>query len=237
MITIKVLSPEIWYIYYEIIIRIYYLEILPMIPVDLLLERGASYREIYTGDMIFTKGAPVCFYYQLVSGRIRWCNNNVDGHEVLHKIVSPGDCFGILSLFDQEVYETNAIADSPGTLIRLSISKFYEILHEFPEIHMKFTKALISQLRFKFMLTNLLSTHSPEEVIESLLRYLNKEGIVVCQECNKLMLTRQQLANMTGLRVETVIRTIRQMEKDKKISIVRGKVFIPDNNQAPSEAR
>jgi CRP-like cAMP-binding protein len=40
------------------------------------------------------------------------------------------------------------------------------------------------------------------------------------------MMTRQQLANMTGLRVETVIRTIKQMEKDEKLSIVRGKVFV-----------
>lgn len=207
-----------------------------MIPVDLLLERGASYREIDTGDVIFTKDAPVSFYYQLVSGRIRWCDNGVDGQEILHKIVYPDDCFGFLSLYDQEVYETYAIADCPSTLLRLSISKFYDILHEYPEIHMKFTKSLIAQLRFKFMLTKLLSTHNPVEVIETLLHYFNKEGNVICKDCNKLMLTRQQLANMTGLRVETVIRTIRQMEKDKKISIVRGKVFIPEEDQAPLEA-
>ena len=41
------------------------------------------------------------------------------------------------------------------------------------------------------------------------------------------MLTRQQLANMTGLRVETIIRTMKQMEKEGKLNIIRGKVFIP----------
>ena len=38
-------------------------------------------------------------------------------------------------------------------------------------------------------------------------------------------LTRKELSNMTGLRIETIIRTIKKMEKDGKLKIVNGKVF------------
>jgi CRP-like cAMP-binding protein len=36
--------------------------------------------------------------------------------------------------------------------------------------------------------------------------------------------TRQQLADMTGLRVETVIRTVKKMEKDGKLKIEGHKI-------------
>lgn len=38
-------------------------------------------------------------------------------------------------------------------------------------------------------------------------------------------LTRQQIADMTGLRVETVIRSIRQMEEKGELVIDKGKVY------------
>lgn len=197
-----------------------------MIPTELLLQRGATYKEADPGDFIFTEGDTASFYYQLTSGRVRWCNIMDNGREVLHKVAYPGDTFGTLALMDQSVYAASAIADTPCTLLRLHVSKFQAILSEFPDIQLAFQKSLASDLRFKFMLTNLLAHHSPEEVIRYLFSYFNEDGNLVCQDCNKLMLTRQQLANMTGLRVETVIRTIKQMEKDEKLSIVRGKVFV-----------
>jgi len=35
----------------------------------------------------------------------------------------------------------------------------------------------------------------------------------------------QQIANMTGLRVETVIRTVKKMKRDKKVYILKPKNF------------
>lgn len=198
-----------------------------MIPVNLLLEKGATYRKVNSGEFIFREGATASFYYQLTSGRVRWCSLMDDGREVLHKVVHAGESFGEFPLFDGGTYAASAIADSPCTMLRLSVSTFHELLKQYPEIHFKFTESLVSDLRFKFMLTNLLSNHSPEEIIRNLIQYFNQQGKLICQDCCRLMMTRQQLANMTGLRVETIIRTIKQMEKEDKLSIVKGKVFIP----------
>ncbi len=73
----------------------------------------------------------------------------------------------------------------------------------------------------------LIYNRSPEEILSNLIQKLNESKRLVCQECNRLMLTRQQLANMTGLRVETIIRTMKQMDKEDKLNIIRGKVFVP----------
>ena len=45
-------------------------------------------------------------------------------------------------------------------------------------------------------------------------------------DCNQLKLTRQQIADMTGLRVETVIRAMRNMHEKGELTIEKGKVFV-----------
>lgn len=198
-----------------------------MIDINLLLQKGATYRYAEAGEIIFNEGAPAAFYYQLISGKVRWSNFDDNGKEVLHKIVEAGESFGEFPLFDGEPYAASAVADSPCTLLRLGVTSFHELLAEYPDIHLSFTKALVGHLRFKFFLLNLLSQHKPQTVLFKLIDYFNQHGKLICKDCNRLMLTRQQLANMSGLRVETVIRAIKQMQQEDKLCIVKGKVFIP----------
>lgn len=198
-----------------------------MIPVDLLLENGATYRKAEPGELIFNEGSIPTYYYQLVSGRVRWSNLLDDGREVLHKIVEPGDVFGEMPFFDEGMYAASAIADVACTLLRLRADRFKQMLTDYPAIHFDFSKSMASNLRFKFMLTDIVSRNCPEDMITNLIQYLNQERKLICQDCNRLMLTRQQLANMTGLRVETIIRAIKNMERNERVNIVKGKVFIP----------
>jgi CRP-like cAMP-binding protein len=58
-----------------------------------------------------------------------------------------------------------------------------------------------------------------------LLSYFKKTKKNICPDCNKIKLTRQQIADMTGLRVETVIRTIKQLEEKGEVTIEKGKVY------------
>ena len=38
--------------------------------------------------------------------------------------------------------------------------------------------------------------------------------------------TRQQIADMTGLRVETVIRTVSRLKEEGKISVIKHKIYL-----------
>ena len=105
-----------------------------MIDTHLLLKKGATYRHAETGETIFNEGAPAAFYYQLVSGRVRWSHFDDNGKEVLHKIAETGETFGELPLFDGEPYAASAVADSPCTLLRLGGASFHELLAEHPDL-------------------------------------------------------------------------------------------------------
>lgn len=198
-----------------------------MLDINLLLEKGGSFRELSSGEIIFNQGTPAVFYYQLVSGRVRWADLLVNGREVLHSMVEPGESFGELPIFDGGVYAASAIAEVPSKVIRLRVESFIELLQEEPTLSTHFTKLFAKRLRYHFFLTHILSSNSPEFILKSLIDYYNEEGKYICNECKRLLLTRQQLANITGLRVETVIRTIKALQKESKLEVVRGKVFIP----------
>ncbi len=197
-----------------------------MIDIELLQTLGATYKKVDAGDVIFIEGNRCNFYYQLVSGKIRWANFNEEGKEYLHMVVEPGECFGELPLFDGAPYAATAVADEDSLVIKLHQSTFHQLLQEHPEIHFDFSKLMAQRLRFKFFMLTELLHNEPEELIKSLIAYLKTNNHNVCTDCGKIKLTRQQIANMTCLRVETVIRAMRHMHELGEISIRKGKVFI-----------
>ena len=196
-----------------------------MIDIDLLLAWGAAFKKVPKGNTIFSEGTSCSFYYQLVSGQVRWLNIGEDGKEFIQNIIEPGECFGELPLFDDEPYVASAVADEDCVLIRLHKPVFNQLIRENIAIHLKFSKLLAQRVRFKLTLLKALSCHDPEIMISSLLEHFKKEHKNFCSDCNQLKLTRQQIADMTGLRVETVIRSMRHMHENGELLINKGKVY------------
>ena len=196
-----------------------------MINIDTMVAWGATYKKISRGEIIFHEGALSSFYYQLVTGRVRWVNINDEGKEFIQTIIEPGECFGELPLFDDEPFAATAIADEDSVIIRLHRSTFHQLLKESPELHFTFTKLLTQRLRFKFLILKELANHNPENSISTLLIYFKQTQRNICTKCNRIKLTRQQIADMTGLRVETVIRTIRMLHNKGQLIIDKGKVY------------
>jgi CRP-like cAMP-binding protein len=196
-----------------------------MIDIDLLLALGAAFKKIPKGHTIFREGTTCCFYYQLVTGRVRWLNITEEGKEFIHTIIEPGESFGELPLFDDEPYAAAAIAEEDAIVIRLHKPVFKQLIKENQDIHFKFSRLLAQKVRFKLMLLKSFASHDPENRIGALLNYLKKENKNFCTDCSQLKLTRQQIADMTGLRVETVIRSMRHMHEKGELLINKGKVF------------
>lgn len=196
-----------------------------MIDIDVLLSLGATYKRVKAEEIIFNEGGMCSFYHQLISGSVRWTNIDDEGQEFIQSVIDPGECFGELPLFDGGVYAASAIANTESVIIRLHKFIFAQLLTERPSIHLSFSKMMSERLRFKFILLRELAYHDPERSINTLLGYLKTHKKNICTICNKVKLTRQQIADMTGLRVETVIRTIRSLHEQGKLVIEKGKVY------------
>jgi CRP/FNR family transcriptional regulator, cyclic AMP receptor protein len=196
-----------------------------MIDIDTLLTWGAVYKKMGTGETIFEEGSACHFYHQLVSGSVRWTNLKEDGGEFIQNMIEPGESFGEFPLFDGSPYAASAITNKESVILRLHISTFQQMMKQHTEIHAEFFKLFTERMRLKFLLSKELSCDGPEHRISTLFSYLKKTKRNICKDCNQLKLTRQQVADMTGLRVETVIRSIRNMKENGQLMIEKGKVY------------
>jgi len=196
-----------------------------VISIDTLLTWGATYKKLATEEIIFDEGVEAHYYYQLVSGSVRWVNVFEDGREFIQTMVEPGECFGELALFDDQEYVASAIANEPSLILRLDKVSFQRLLKSDPQIHFEFTRQLVKEMRFKFLLVRELAQPDPEHRLKTLISYFKRTGRNINPLRNKVQLTRQQIADMTGLRVETVIRAIKALERKGFLSVLHGKVY------------
>lgn len=99
------------------------------------------------------------------------------------------------------------------------------MLAENPNIHFAITRLMTQRLRDKFILLKEVAQQDPERKVAAILDLYRKENIDR-KGTLKVELTRKEIANMTGLRVETVIRTIKGLEDKGMLHIESGKVML-----------
>lgn len=195
-----------------------------MISEELLLQFGAEIRKIKKNELIFEIGHFPGYYYQIIEGKVKMNNFTDDGKEFIQNIFVAGQSFGEPPLFIDEPYPANAIAVTKGKILQIKKTQFYEMLHKHPEASLELNRSLARRLYYKSVMAPEISSQNPEKRIIRLLSYLKerekqKEAVFLVD------LSRQQLGDLTGLRVETVIRTIKKLETKGILKIVEGKVL------------
>lgn len=194
-----------------------------MIPEIYLLDFGASLEDIPPNGLIFSERTRADFYFQIKTGEVRMFNINEDGKEFIQGIFYAGDSFGEPPLFGDFKYPASASALIHTELYRLAKTQFFKLLTSHPEIGLKLTQSLAKKLYYKAIILKEISGHPPEHRILTLIDFLKRK--YGGEELFQVEFTRQQIADLIGLRVETVIRAIKQLELEGEIQIINRKVF------------
>lgn len=192
------------------------------IDLDLLHTWGAVAKEYKKGEIIFEEEGIANFYYQIVDGCIKMFNTNDKGKEFTQGYFFNGQSFGEPPLFIDERYPSTAMAFHDTKIIKLSKDKFIRILDEYPSIQKQFLTLMARRIHAKAKTSKDIINQSPAFRIIAFFntRKKNKEG-----EKELVPYTRQEIANFTGLRVETVIRALCKMNAENKIEIKNHKIY------------
>nr|WP_315147925.1 Crp/Fnr family transcriptional regulator [uncultured Flavobacterium sp.] len=194
------------------------------IDIDLLYSWGAVAKKYKKNEIIFDEDELANFYYQILDGSVRLFNSNDEGKEFTQGIFCKGDGFGEPPLFINETYPAKAITIQDSTILKLSKDKFFKILDEYPSIQKYFLVLLAQKIHSKSKTSKEIINQKPEfRVIAFLNSFKKKTG----NSSEKILIpyTRQEIANYTGLRVETVIRVFTQMNKNNKVEIINHKIY------------
>jgi CRP/FNR family transcriptional regulator, cyclic AMP receptor protein len=206
-----------------------------MIDRAILNKYGAKEISLKKDDAIFMEGDEALYYYQVISGSVKMVTTSLEGQEFIQGIFKAHDSFGEPALFCAFPYPSTARAMEPCEIARLSKDKFLQLLKENFDIHIKLDQILCQRLKYKSMILSEISFYDPEHRIMSLLNYFKGDADQLKTPKEKTQkekshyfvpLTRQQLADLTGLRVETVIRTVKKMEGDGKLQLIGRKIAL-----------
>lgn len=196
-----------------------------LISEKLLLSYGAKLETFKRGDVIFDEGDVPKYYYQIVKGRIKLNHYNETGKELILAILHPGLSVCELLLFIDKKYPVNAVVFEASTILKLEKSEFENMLDEHPSISRDINRFLSERLYYKFvMLENNASLYA-EVRLKGVMDYHKSFSPDTSKFSYKIPLTRQQLASITGLRVETVIRTIKNLEKQEVLKIINRQIL------------
>lgn len=192
---------------------------------ELLYSFGAEDKSYKTGDLIFREGDHALYYFQITEGKVKLNNYNEEGKEFIHNILGENQSFGDSLLFLDKLYPTNAISLKASKIIRIPKDKFLELMRIYPEISLSMNACLSQRLYYKVLMIRYMASPSPVLRLKGLMDYLKSYTENDCQFCFHVELTRQQIANLTGLRVETVIRTLKKMSEENSLKIDKKRIL------------
>ncbi len=191
----------------------------------ILVQYGAEEKKLKKGAFLFHEKERAASYFQVKSGKMKMFNLNADGKVFTQGMFEAGDSFGEPPLFTDSNYPACTVAEENTCLYKLPKQKFFKLLKENPEIHFEITRMLATRLLYKSMQLKEISSFKPEHRILSLLDYLKKEEGIPEDQKFEVSLTRQHIADLTGLRVETVIRSVKTLEKEGSLDIRGHKIY------------
>ncbi len=196
------------------------------IDTDILITWGAVYKKYHKHENIFEEGAHPKYYHQILEGDVKMYNTNEEGKEFIQGIFKKGESFGEPPLFINDIYPASAVTCNESVIIRLHKDYFLKLLSEYPKIQESFNLLFAKRIYSKAITAREIVNNNPEHRIIAFLDSYKKSNATNNLDASILIpYTRQEIANFTGLRVETVIRTLIKMNESGKVSIQNRKVY------------
>ena len=196
-----------------------------IISEEILFKHGAVLQDFAQDEFIFKEEGRSRYYFQIRSGVVKLNNFFEDGKEFVHGFPYEGHCFGETYLLTDKRYAVNAIAVTDCTVLKLDKEVYLDLLHHHPQIFFKVSRYSAERLHFRYVISSFLAILDPQIKIRKLLDHLKGYYGYKEKYSFPVPFTRYQLASLTGMRVETLIRTVKKMEKLNILKIDNTKIY------------
>lgn len=185
-----------------------------------LLSNGFKTTSYEKGEVIYSPGASPRAVYFIKAGKVRMVTVNDDGKEFIQGIFKTNEYFGEPALLVNKPYLAYTIADQNSEIIVVPKAQFLKLTEQLPEFNTQLIRTLSNRLFYKSMMLEEMANEQAEHRVLTLVMYLMKDH----EPGMELRFTRQQLADMSGLRVETVIRIIKKLSGGQFFKLLNGKI-------------
>jgi len=186
-----------------------------------LIDKGLKLKSYLKDSVIYEPGMQPRYVYFIKSGEVRMVTVSDEGKEFIQGVFKTGQYFGEPALLIDRPYLAFTIANKDSQLIAVNKEDFFELIKNEPDFSMELIRTLSNRLFYKSMMLEELASEKADHRLLTMINYLL--GDIAVGE--NLKVTRQELADMTGLRVETVIRSTKILAEKGLIKTIKGKII------------
>lgn len=191
---------------------------------------------------IVKQGDPSDSIYLILEGSVSVIidGDDDDAHqEMVVSYLNPGDFFGEMGLFGEEVRTANLIARVPVEVARISYDRFHQVRSSYPEILYVLATQIGHRLRTTTRkLTDLAFVDVAGRIAQTLNDLTTEPDAMTHPEGMQIRITRQELGKIVGCSREMAGRVLKALRQDGLIE-VKGKTIVvlrEPKEVLPSEA-
>lgn len=164
------------------------------------------------GETIFLEGAPSHTVWIVKEGRVHMEKFHPGGKVSTTCVMTEGEVFCCLPALDRKSYPATAVAKTETKVIGIPSQAFSELMAKHPAFSQRALSLFCGRLRHVEGMAGCYTYESAERrVVDVLLMLEKKFGPII-------PLTREEIAELAGVTVETTIRTTSHLKKKKLIS-------------------
>lgn len=196
------------------------------VPKALLAQYNAHLRKLRKGQYLFEKGQQAIRFYQVEEGCIRMFIPG-ESIDLVQGLFVTGESFGEPPLIADFPYPTTAQAICATSIWEIDKADFMRLIEQQPQLHFQLTQTLARRLYYKAHMLGQIALENPESRILAIIDYFKEKqyGKAPVEGWYEVPFTRQMLADLCGLRVETVIRKVLQMGEQGQLRLEGSKMF------------
>lgn len=175
------------------------------------------------GQLIFNEGSYPRGLYCVNSGKIKITQTGIDGREQIVHLAKGADIMGYRAILSGDKYSCSAIAMEESSVCFIPKDMFFSLVEKNPKVSFQLMQLFSIELKeAEKKITNFAQRPVKERVAQSLLLLSECYGFERDGYTIDIIITREEIANMSGTARETAIRALIEL-KDKKIIELSGK--------------
>jgi CRP/FNR family transcriptional regulator, nitrogen oxide reductase regulator len=174
----------------------------------------AHSKHLDAGESFFAEGDHAEAFFVLTGGRVKLTQLTPEGHQVVLRVIGPGEAFGGVGAFGEPTYPVSAEAVEPSMALTWTSATMRHLFESEPIIALNalhFVAARLHDLQRRYR--QLMTERAERRVARTLLRLVHEAGRRVETGIEiSFPLSRQDIAEMTGTTLYTVSRLLSAWE-------------------------
>ena len=197
-----------------------------------VIEAARSYR-LLVGEYYFHQGETASSFYILAKGQVKLTQLTPEGHQIIIKVLGPGDGMGIIVALSAMDYPVAAEVVEDSLALGWNRQNIRELMLRYPQLALNGMEMIARRFaalqdRLHEMATQRVEQRVARALLQLVRQFGKKADVGVLID---MPLTRQDLAEMTGTNLYQTSRILSKWEQAGYVQTNRKRVILCDPHQ------